>query len=466
VTVQSLAYFLFVPAVWLLWRLINGRTGREVVLLAASYFFYFSWGTSFLALLVFSSLMNFLLGEYLRRKPDKSRLWVAIGFNLMVLALFKYLPGMGFAHTSSMLRDLITPIGVSFWTFQALSYHFDLYREEEIDPTLLEFSLYMAFWPTVLSGPVCRMPAMLPQFRSANPKWDDIGEGSRRILIGLFMKVVLSQLLASGLQAGEGVDAGFDQVSTWGGVDVWALAFGYGFQLFFDFAGYSNIVIGTARLFGIRLAENFNDPYVSTSPSEFWTRWHMSLSFWIRDYVFLPMATLHRSRLWRYFALFSAMVIFGFWHGATVLYVLWGTYHGLLLVAHRQFQNLNQRFSFTSPEWLTTFVSWGVTFPVMCLGWILFRADNVHQAFLMLSVVFHPATYRHLGLRPNYYLVTTIIILGYFAVYGYCRLAERLAGSPLWKRASWMLSPVVYSILIVGVIVWSKQKSVFVYMQF
>ncbi len=473
-TVQSFTYILFVPIIWVLWRLGRHRNGREIVLLAASYFFYFSWGASFLALLVVSSLVNFLLGEYLRHKPDKSRLWVAVGFNLLVLALFKYLPGMGIAHSSSVLRHLITPIGVSFWTFQALSYHFDLYREEEIDPTLLEFCLYMAFWPSVLSGPVCRMPAMLPQFRSADPKWSDIAEGSRRILIGLFMKVVLSQLLATGLQGGmrvaslttEGVDAGFDQSGGWGGLDVWALAFGYGFQLFFDFAGYSHIVIGTARLFGIHLAENFNDPYLSTSPSEFWTRWHMSLSFWIRDYVFLPMATLRRSVSWRYFALFCAMVIFGFWHGATVLYVLWGAYHGLLLVAHRQFQNLNQRFNFAPPEWLTNFFSWSVTFSLMCLGWILFRAENAHQAFRMLSVVFQPGSYRHLALKPNYYLVTTIIILGYFTVCGYCRLAERLAKSPLWNRASWLLSPVVYSILIMGVIIWSNQKSVFVYMQF
>ena len=465
-TVQSLTYFLFVPAVWLLWRLIHGRTGREVVLLAASYFFYFSWGASFLALLVFSSLVNFLLGEYIRRKPDKSRIWLAVGFNLLVLALFKYLPGMSFAHGSSVLRQFITPIGVSFWTFQALSYHFDLYREEEIDPTLLEFSLYMAFWPTVLSGPVCRMPAMLPQFRSADPKWDDIAEGSCRILIGLFMKVVLSQLLATGLQAGEGVDAGFDQFSGWGGLDVWALAFEYGFQLFFDFAGYSNIVIGSARLFGIQLAENFNHPYLSTSPSEFWTRWHMSLSFWIRDYVFLLLATLRRAVSWRYFALFCAMVIFGFWHGATVLYVLWGAYHGLLLVLHRQTQNLSQRFTLTLPAWLTNFAGWGVTFSLMSLGWILFRADNVHQAKRMLSAVFQPVTYRHLSLRPNYYLVTMIIILGYFAVCGYSWLVEKWGQSPLLKRTSWLLSPMVYSLLVLAVIIWSKQKSVFVYMQF
>jgi alginate O-acetyltransferase complex protein AlgI len=466
VTVQSLTYILFVPLVWLLWRLLPSRSGRKVVLLCASYLFYATWGVGFLALLIFSSVVNYFLGEYLRRKPEKSRLWVGVGFNLLVLASFKYLPATGLAHHSPILHNLLVPIGVSFWTFQAMSYLFDLYREEELDPSLLEFCLYMAFWPTVLSGPVCRLPEMLPQFRSSDPGWDDITEGCRRILIGLFMKVVLAQILASGLQGGEGVNAGFDQVSGWGGLDVWALAFGYGFQLFFDFAGYSNIVIGTARLFGIRLAENFDRPYLSRSPSEFWIRWHMSLSFWIRDYVFLPLATLRGNMAWRYFALFLAMVLFGFWHGATVLYVLWGAYHGIILIGHRQFQSLNRRLEFTVPESLANFLSWSVTFPLMCLGWILFRANDLQQGLRMFSAVFQPSSYHHLGLKPNYYLVTMILIAGYFAVCGYSWMAENWGQSPLWKRTSWLLSPVVYSILIMGVIIWSKQKSVFVYMQF
>ena len=385
-TIQSLTYLLFVAIVWGLSRLLRGRSAREILFLCASYLFYASWGLSFLGLLIFSSIVNYWLGEYLRRKPDAARLWVAVGFNLLVLAFFKYLPGMQFAHGSSLLHRLIMPVGVSFWTFQALSYHFDLYREEEIDPTLLEFCLYLAFWPTVLSGPVCRMPEMLPQFRTAEPAWDDVAEGARRILIGLFMKVVLAQILASGLQTGEGVDAGFDQITSgWGGLDVWALAFGYGFQLFFDFAGYSNIVIGTARLFGIRLAENFNDPYLSGSTSEFWTRWHMSLSFWIRDYVFLPLATLRSKMAWRYFALVLAMVVFGFWHGATILYVLWGAYHGLLLVGHRQFQTLARRVNFSVPAALSNFLSWGTTFALVCLGWIWFARTICTRQSLCLK---------------------------------------------------------------------------------
>ena len=465
-TVQSFTYILFIPLVWLAWRLIPFPMPRKIVLLCCSYLFYATWGISFLAILILSSVANYGFGEYLRRRPDKSRLCWGIGFNVVILAVFKYLPAVSFTQQSSLTSKLFVPIGVSFWTFQALSYLFDLYREEDLDPSLLEFCLYMAFWPTVLSGPVCRLPEMLPQFRNFHVCWDDVAEGCKRLLIGLFMKVVLAQILASGLQAGEGVNAGFDQFSGWGGLDVWALAFGYGFQLFFDFAGYSNIVIGTARLFGIRLAENFDHPYLSATPSEFWTRWHMSLSFWIRDYVFLPLAMLRNSLAWRYGALLFAMILFGFWHGATVLYLLWGAYHGVLLVGHRALQHLSRRVAVGTAQGWSHLFSWSITFPLMCLGWILFRANSLGQAFHMFGAVLHPATYQHLALKANFYLITAIMISGYFAVCGYRWFAERWGQSPLWKRTAWILSPVIYSLLIVGVIVWSKQKSVFVYMQF
>ena len=175
----------------------------------------------------------------------------------------------------------------------------------------------------------------------------------------------------TGFNPGEGVAAGFDQIARgWGGIDVWLLAISFGFQLFFDFAGYSHIVIGTARLFGIRLAENFDHPYFSTTPSVFWTRWHMSLSFWIRDYVFLPLATARRDLWWRNFALVSAMTLFGLWHEATLPFVIWGAYQGLLLVAHRQGQQLQRRLGFTWPDGWGSFVSWGITFALISLGWI------------------------------------------------------------------------------------------------
>src|SRR6266446_6597687 len=299
------------------WRLPSTK-GRQILFLAASYLFYANWGIGFLAMLIISSLMNYTCGCALRRKVTAPRLWIGIALNLLPLAFFKYLPvllelGPAGSWHDDLGRQIIMPLGMSFWTFQGLSYLFDIYFEEELDPSLLEFCLYMAFWPTVASGPICRLPSMLPQFRQLSPfSWDDLSTGSLRIIQGVMMKFVLAQILGSGWLPGEGIAAGFDQMKGgWGGVDVWLLGIGYGFLLFFDFAGYSHMVIGTARVFGMRLPENFDRPFLSTTPSVFWTRWHMSLSFWIRDYVFNPLATARRDLWWRNFALVSAMTLFG-----------------------------------------------------------------------------------------------------------------------------------------------------------
>lgn len=470
-TVTSLSYLVFVLILWLLAWPLRLAKARQTLFLIASYLFYGSWGGSFLAILVASSLLNYGLGILIRRRPTLGRLWFGIILNALLLVLFKYLPSalLGSAPGSfSFLQGIAMPIGISFWTFQALSYLFDLYREEDLDPTLLEFCLYLAFWPTVLAGPVCRLPEMLPQFRSVPPiRWDDISEGTRRILIGLFLKMVLAEVLANGFSPGEGVTAGFDQISRgWGGLDVWLLAVGYGFQLFFDFAGYSHIVIGTALLFGIRLQENFDRPYFSTTPSEFWTRWHMSLSFWIRDYVFLPLATLRREMWWRHAALVFAMMLFGLWHGATALFLLWGAYHGLLLVGHRKFQQLQRRWKLNASETPLAIVSWGLTLALVSIGWIFFRGHNLQQAFTMLAAVFSPRSYGQLALRPNFYILTSLIIVGYFAYH----LAEMLLArfkEDLWpRRLFWLLSPVRYALVILLTIAWSKQEAVFVYFQF
>jgi alginate O-acetyltransferase complex protein AlgI len=199
----------------------------------------------------------------------------------------------------------------------------------------------MAFFPVTIAGPVCRLPEMLPQFRSerTTPS-SEILEGLRRIAVGAFMMQV-AQLLSQGILAGDNIVSGFDRTTRWSGPDVWCLAFGYGLQLFFDFAGYSHMAIGAARALGIGVPENFERPFASTTPSIFWTRWHMSLSFWIRDYVFLPLATMRRAIWWRHFALIIAMTVFGLWHKASPLFLIWGCYHGILLVLHRQVQQAN-----------------------------------------------------------------------------------------------------------------------------
>ncbi len=367
------------------------------------------------AVLVISTAMNFLLGKWLRHKPSASILAAGILLNLALLSVFKYLPAAASLPFSSLQKfsHLALPLGISFWTFQAMSYLFDLYREEELDPSFVEFALYMAFFPVTISGPVCRMPEMLPQFRSEElVPWSAIGRGLRRIATGALM-MQLAKMLGQGILAGDGIVSGFDHVRNWSGPDVWCLAFGYGLQLFFDFAGYSHIAIGAAQALGFTIPENFARPFQSTTPSVFWTRWHMSLSFWIRDYVFLPLATVRREVWWRNLALVISMVVFGLWHKASVLFLLWGCYHGVLLVLHRFVQQFKRNFDREPPAAIWTPISWTVTMAFINLGWIFFRANSLSQARTMLGQVLVPASYSSHFLSGSLYF----LIAGLAAVY-------------------------------------------------
>ena len=202
----------------------------------------------------------------------------------------------------------------------------------------------------------------------------------------------------------------------WGGTDVWVLVCAYGFQLFLDFAGYSHLVIGAAQLFGFHLPENFDRPYLSTSPSVFWTRWHMSLSFWIRDYLFMPLATLRRESWWRNLALLLSMVIFGLWHKVAFLFLVWGTYQGILLLLHRRWQALRRSRGWQFPAALDDFMGWLATFASINLGWIWFRAADWKQAVEMLAAVFRPAGYLALRLPSSLYLLTAVVVGGYFSL--------------------------------------------------
>jgi len=395
---------------------IRSRRPRQAALLIASYTFYVTWGAWIAAVLVTSTLVNFRLGEWLRRKPSPAALATGIFLNLALLGTFKYLPAIAIIVPLASVQQfasLALPLGISFWTFQAISYLFDLYRGEELDPSLLEFALYMAFFPVTISGPICRMPEMLPQFRAVEaPGGENVGHGLRRIATGVFM-MTLARLLGQGVLAGDGINSGFDHANRWSGTDVWCLALGYGLQLFFDFAGYSHIAIGSAQTLGFTLPENFSHPFQSTTPSIFWTRWHMSLSFWIRDYVFLPLAVLRRETWWRNLALVISMILFGLWHKASVLFLLWGAYHGLLLVAHRQVQHLQRKIGWEPPAFAGTAISWITTIACISLGWILFRANSVAKAREMLTAIFSLASYRWHVLSGSLYLLVVALAAGY-----------------------------------------------------
>jgi len=417
-----------VPLLWLLVRATRSVRGRQLLFLAASYLFYLSFGWRFFVILVASTLFNFAWGGAIRRQPTTGRLWVGIIANVSLLSVFKYLPTAAapFADSSALassVAHLALPIGISFWTFQGLSYLFDQYRQENLDPTLIEFMLYMGFAPTVLSGPICRLPELLPQFReNLSPSWKAVSAGARSIWIGLLM-IAVARLFGSGV-SGQGINWGFDQTAArLSTSDAWLLLVGYGFELFFDFAGYSRVVIGLAGMFGILLPENFRRPFLSPTPSVFWTRWHMTLSFWIRDYLFMPLATMRREIWWRNTMLVASMVVFGLWHKASVLFLVWGTYQGLLLLAHRLIQQWQRRNRVQLSGRMWTGLSWLITFTAITLGWIMFRAQDWAQAGWLFRAALVPS-FSHASLLPtDLYVLIIGVAVAYFVL---ARLEERL----------------------------------------
>ncbi len=394
---------------------VRSRPIRRATILIASCALYLTWGVWFAAVLVVSTVMNYLLAAWIRRRPSSVTLSIGIFLNLVLLSIFKYLPEAAVHLPFSLQRfaHLALPVGISFWTFQAMSYLFDVYQGDDVDPSFFEFALYMVFFPVTISGPICRMSEMLPQFRSESvTRSDDIARGFQRIATGVLM-MQLAKLLGQGILGGDGVASGFDRATNWSSSDVWCLAFGYGLQLFFDFAGYSHIAIGAAQALGFTIPENFAHPFASTTPSIFWTRWHMSLSFWIRDYVFFPLMRMRREAWWRNLSLLIAMVLFGLWHRASILFLLWGGYHGLLLLLHRQVEGLERRFDWTPPRIPWTVLSWVSTISLVNLGWIFFRASSLGQAHQMLAAIVTPASYTAHFLSGSLYWLVLALAAAY-----------------------------------------------------
>jgi alginate O-acetyltransferase complex protein AlgI len=467
-TDRFLAYALAVSALWLLGQAVTAPRRRQLLYLLASYVFYLGFGLRFFLILLASSLFNFLWGRVVARRGTFGALSVGAAANLLLLGTFKYLPPLAglFASTSGLvagLAHLVLPVGVSFWTFQGLSYLIDEYRGEDLRPSLLEFLLYVAFAPTVSSGPITRLTEMLPQLRTGLGRSQaELSAGIQSVWAGLLM-IGASRLLGQGL-SGEGVDWGFGNATgRLGGGDAWVLLAGYGFQLFFDFAGYSRVVIGIARMFGIRLPENFRRPFLSVTTSEFWTRWHMSLSFWIRDYLFLPLAAARPEVWWRNAMLVLSMVAFGLWHRASVLFLLWGLYQGSLLLGHRLIQQWQRRRGIRFEGRWASGVSWLTTFVAMTLGWALFRAADWGQASALLRAALWPfAAPRSLPL--SLYGLVIGVAAAYFVVES---LSARLRGER--EVMAWIPAGVrylCYGLIFYAAVVFTSEPQPFIYVQF
>jgi len=394
---NSLHFVWFFLAAYTIYRLLPHR-GQNWLLLIASYYFYAAWDWRFLGLLAASTIVDYSCGLLLARAeaPGKRRLllWASLGFNLTLLGFFKYFNFFADSLHALLLTagwrlDVVTlrvllPVGISFYTFVTMSYVIDVYRRE-IAPTrnLVNFAVFVAYFPHLVAGPILRASRLLPQIEEhRHISGEQIRDGLWLIAWGFFQKIFVADNLAPL------ADSVFDPGAAPAGVNILLGVYAFAFQIYGDFAGYSNIARGTSKLMGIELLENFRFPYLVRTPQEFWRHWHISLSTWLRDYLYIPLGGNRRGAARTQGNLVLTMLLGGLWHGAAWTFVLWGAYHGLLLVLYRVAARVRGFESWTTGvSSVGRITSWAVMFHLTCYGWLIFRARSVDQIASMSAAV-------------------------------------------------------------------------------
>jgi alginate O-acetyltransferase complex protein AlgI len=472
VVFSSVAFlFLFLPLTVMLHFAAHVKL-RDIVLLGASFAFYVAGEPHYFWVLLASLAMNYLAGVGMALVRDGRRLAIvsaAVVANLLVLFVFKYAHfALGWFMTAdgsnSLLSNIALPLGVSFFTFHGISYVVDVYRR--VSPPQLNitrFGLYLLFFPQLIAGPIVRYHSVAAQLETRRPGWDDIYEGFCRFTVGLSKKVIIAN------QIGVVADAMFatparelDFACAWLGAVAYAL------QIYFDFSGYSDMAIGLARVFGVRFPENFNYPYISQSITEFWRRWHISLSLWFRDYVYIPLGGNRRGAARTYLNLATVFLLCGLWHGASGSFVVWGLYFGVFLILERALSGRMPR--------LPAPLRHAYALAVVLVGWVIFRSPDLTYAGDFLLAMVTP------GLREGYVRVLYSLEPGMLAIFGAAivfstPLAARLAaaamrrqetsGQPLSLAREWALAGAVVSTFVVSLsFVVSSTYNPFIYFRF
>lgn len=392
---NSLEFFIFLPVVLGLYMLLSLRA-QNAWLLIASYVFYGSWDWRFLGLILISTAVDYTVGLGLRHSQSalhrKQLLTVSMVTNLGILGVFKYY-GFFVGSLAALLEkfgmqahvtvlQFVLPVGISFYTFQTMSYTVDVYRRR-IKPTsdLITFALYVAYFPQLVAGPIERAHHLLPMLQKRRQlRWLDLAVGFELILIGFFKKVAVADTL------GPIVDSRIIDPSQSSGLDLLITIYLFAFQIYGDFSGYSDIARGTSRLFGIDLMRNFNQPYLSQSITEFWRRWHISLSTWLRDYLYISLGGNRRGMRRTYTNLLITMLLGGLWHGASWTFVIWGGLHGLYLSVHKALLHMKGKSKPTRDKrMLMGFLKCIATFQLVCLTWIFFRAPDFAVSLEILT---------------------------------------------------------------------------------
>ncbi|MDZ4835096.1 MAG: MBOAT family O-acyltransferase [Candidatus Melainabacteria bacterium] len=388
----SLQYLLFLPACVLLYWILP-RQLRLGMLLIASWYFYMSWMPVFILLIVFMTAFNYFWGAYLNRSVDNRKTIFTIGIvaNLLCLGVFKYanfavnsassVAGLIGGHDPGWTVNIVLPLAISFFTFEFIHYLFEIYRGNKPIQSFVLFALFASFFPTQIAGPIKRYPDFVAQMKEHENKRFSLSmldEGVPLIVLGFAKKLLLADNLAVV------VNMMAKQPLAYGAPELWLFAYAFAFQIYFDFCGYTDIARGSAMLMGYKIPLNFNMPYIANNMSNFWHRWHISLSTWLRDYLFIPLGGSRNGAWQTNRNLFLTMALGGLWHGASWNFAVWGVFHGLALIVHRQFGLLKEKF-----DWLSSFCKtkwWNlasilITFHVVCIGWVFFVVPDMGTAF-------------------------------------------------------------------------------------
>jgi D-alanyl-lipoteichoic acid acyltransferase DltB (MBOAT superfamily) len=471
---NSYVFWAFFALVLILYRWLPHR-GQNWMLLAASYVFYGAWDWRFLSLLMLSTFVDYLMAIQIGKRKDqrlrKVLLGISCGLNLSLLGFFKYfnffereltdlLAMIGLKFMGPTL-DIVLPVGISFYTFQTMSYTIDVYRGRLQPVTrLADFALYVAFFPQLVAGPIERSTHLLPQV--INPRTVralDFSAGLWLILWGMFKKVVIADNMATIANGLFGEDP---HVLT--GPECWVAVYAFALQIYGDFSGYSAIARGVARWMGFCLSPNFLFPYFSATPSEFWTRWHISLSSWLRDYLYIPLGGNRSGLLMTCRNLLLTMLLGGLWHGAAWTFVAWGLLHGLLLMGYRLGESLSSRHR--TPAGMARGL-WRIPlalvfFHLACVGWLFFRADGMGQAGVMLGKMFTDFQGSTLAL----FCISSVVFFGLPVALLEFWLFLR-DDDLLPVRKHWCLRSLVYSYLAFMLLAFApSQHYEFIYFQF
>lgn len=477
---NSFEFLIFLPIVFALYWFVFNRSlkWQNALILIASYCFYGWWSWRFMGLLMLSTALDYAYGFWVaspNRQKAKLFLWLSILNNLGILAVFKYYNffatqfQIGFEalgwHTHPLLLDVALPIGISFYTFHGMSYVFDIYRGQQTPvKNFVDYAVFVSFFPLLVAGPIERANHLLPQVQKNRVfNYTQAVEGCRLIVWGLFKKVVIADSLAPI------VDEAFNNYNFYNGLSLILAAVAFSFQIYGDFSGYSDIALGTAKLFGFELLSNFKFPYLSRDVAEFWRRWHISLSSWFRDYLYIPLGGSKQGQNKAIRNTFIIFLVSGFWHGASWNFIVWGGIHAcgflplLLLKRNRQYVDnvvAQNRLTPTIKECWQMFS----TFVFVTFAWVFFRAESINHAIDYLSHLFiNFFKVNRFDIFNLNFKISIVYILPFWVLEWYNRKSERLLFS---KVKTFSLFFITIMLIVFWKICSNDLSSSFIYFQF